>query len=597
MAATRTTIMKNAGMTVTFYVEHLDLFRFNGDRYQASLEDFYREKYRDKPIGVIVVIGTTAFRYALQLRDAVWPTSQIVFAAVEKETGLRDRQPGVTGITMDMTLASMMKAAQIVVPDLRGFALVGTPLEQQIYYRHFAEELPKFSREFQYFNLMGLNVDEVRKRVSALPEKTAILYIGINFDQRTTYVAAEVVPLIAEVANRPIIVNAETFVGTGAAGGFILTPGEIGKDAGQLALRVLNGESAAAIPVTAGDAPRPIFDWRQLQRWNVSQSSLPPGSEIRYRELGVWQQYRAQIVAISAAIVAQAALIMWLLYEQRRRQTAEVKARTAISKLSGLSRLAVAGELSASIAHEVNQPLTGITTRANAALRWLADDAPDVGKVRVALTDIEQASHRASDIVQSVRTMFRKETRINGLVDINMTILSVLELARFDLQTNDVEIQTDLDKRIPGVIGDEGQLQQVILNLVMNANESMSSVQPRTLRLSTELGANEIQVSIEDTGTGIDPSDRDRIFESMFTTKTGGMGMGLAICRSIVESHNGRVWATNGTHNGATFRIALPLIPSPAMCDSSIPSKPASPALDDRRGVNGIATAMRCPPG
>jgi signal transduction histidine kinase len=266
-----------------------------------------------------------------------------------------------------------------------------------------------------------------------------------------------------------------------------------------------------------------------------------------------------QILAASAALLVQAALIMWLIYEHRRRHVAETLSRNSIAELTYLNRRAAAGELSAAIAHEVNQPLTGIVTRANAALRWLSREPPDFGRVRSALDQIVAAGHRASDVVMNVRAMFRKDTQEKAPLDINKLIWSVLGLVYIDLGTHSIETQTHLAEHLPPVFGNEVQLQQVVLNLVMNAIEAMDSVEPRVLSIKSEsAGHNSVHISIEDTGCGIDPSNIDRVFKPLFTTKAGGMGMGLSICHSIIENHGGRLWVLPGVHRGTVFQFELP---------------------------------------
>jgi hypothetical protein len=180
---------------------------------------------------------------------------------------------------------------------------------------------------------------ELRRRVAALPDSTAILYTGIYSDGEGAYFPpADAVALLAEVANRPIVGTAEAFVGRYAAGGFVMTPAAIGQQAGRLALRILDGEAASSIPVTMADVVKPIFDWRQLRRWGVDEDNLPPKSEVLFRNPTVWEQYRGPILAIGCALLAQAALIGWLLHERRHRRRSEAEAHD----LSG--RLINAGE-------------------------------------------------------------------------------------------------------------------------------------------------------------------------------------------------------------------------------------------------------------
>jgi signal transduction histidine kinase len=230
-----------------------------------------------------------------------------------------------------------------------------------------------------------------------------------------------------------------------------------------------------------------------------------------------------------------------------------------MAELAHMNRIATAGELSASIAHEVNQPLSGITLRANAALRWLAAETPDINKVRAALTQIVEAGHRAADVVTSIRAMFKKDTNQRTPTDINNLILTVLAIVQVDLRTKGVELRTELDGDLPFIKGDKVQLQQVLLNLVVNAADAMQSVQRRVLTVRSEKSKPDtVHVAINDTGPGVDPSNIDRIFKPLFTTKASGMGMGLSICRSIIESHGGRIWVSPGADGGSTFEFELP---------------------------------------
>jgi signal transduction histidine kinase len=179
------------------------------------------------------------------------------------------------------------------------------------------------------------------------------------------------------------------------------------------------------------------------------------------------------------------------------------------------------------------------------------------------LEGIVAAGHRASDIITSVRAMFKKDAPQKASTDINQIIRTVLSIVRVELEKHGVELQTRFDEHLPTVQGDKVQLQQVVLNLVMNAIESMHSVQPRMLKIQTkQAGSGLVHVSIEDTGTGVDPSNLERIFKPMFTTKASGMGMGLSICHSIIESHDGRIWVSPAVKQGSIFQFELPVDPA-----------------------------------
>jgi C4-dicarboxylate-specific signal transduction histidine kinase len=263
-----------------------------------------------------------------------------------------------------------------------------------------------------------------------------------------------------------------------------------------------------------------------------------------------------------------------LVHERRRaeeelrkaRNELEIKVmeRTAelhrtMAELTHMNRVTTAGILSASIAHEINQPLAGIVTNASAARHWLTLREPSIARVRDALDQIESDGHRAGEIVTSLREMFKKETPARTSIEINKLIFAVLALVRHELQKHRVELRIELDESLPALEGDRVQLQQVVLNLLMNAIEAMQSVTPRILSVRSCVSKpNFVHVAVEDTGEGINPSNHDHIFNPMFTTKELGMGIGLSICHSIIESHNGRIWVTQGSDKGSIFQFELP---------------------------------------
>ena len=294
------TLHATAKEPISVYSEALDLSRFRDLKYQENFRRYLEEKYRDKDLGVIVAVGPLALEFMLRERSEFSPTVPLVFSVVDEATIAKLKLPSdVTGTTMHLTLHDMVTMAQALVPKLQGFALIGERLDSTSVYRNFKNELPQFAG-LEFIDLTGLPLAEVEKRVAALPENTAILYTaifvdgaGIAFDPTVALEA------IAKVANRPIVVNTETQLGHGAVGGFIFRPKQFGDDAARLTLRILNGESAANIPIVLGNYAKPMFDWRQLTRWGISESQLPPGSEIRFRVPGIWEQYHWYVIDCS----------------------------------------------------------------------------------------------------------------------------------------------------------------------------------------------------------------------------------------------------------------------------------------------------------
>jgi C4-dicarboxylate-specific signal transduction histidine kinase len=252
------------------------------------------------------------------------------------------------------------------------------------------------------------------------------------------------------------------------------------------------------------------------------------------------------------------------LSEQKRAEEAlyqkEVSLREAQTELAHVSRVTTMGELAASIAHEVNQPLAGIVTNANASLRWLAGDSPNLAEAHVAIRRIIRDGNRAGDVISRMRALFKKARTAKERLNINAAIEEVVILTQSEVRRNKVALRMQLAANLPSVTGDQVQLQQVVVNLILNAIEAMSTVEDRerVLVIRTQRGeGDEVRVAVRDSGIGFDPQSAERMFDAFHTTKPGGLGMGLSISRSIIESHGGQLWALPNDGPGATFQFTL----------------------------------------
>jgi hypothetical protein len=251
------------------------------------------------------------------------------------------------------------------------------------------------------------------------------------------------------------------------------------------------------------------------------------------------------------------------------RKRAEEALRQAQAELAHVSRVTTMGELTASIAHEVNQPLTAVVNNANACISLLPRGTPNLEEVRDALTEIIDDAGRAGAVILRVRQLAKKAPGERSLLDLRDIVQDVLALARSESIARCVSIHTDLPEDLPSVSGDRVQLQQVLLNLIVNGMDAMNTVQEskRVLiicgRHETRDGKSEALLSVRDAGIGFKPQEKDRLFEAFYTTKPQGMGMGLAISRSIIEAHRGRFWAESNEECGATFGFCLPAVPTP----------------------------------
>jgi signal transduction histidine kinase len=549
---------------VTIYSESLDLSRFSGAAHEQSLCEYLREKYRDRPVGVVVAIGTATLELVLRWREELWPGIPVVFGLIDENDLARVKtQPDITGGTVDLRLADAIRAARAVVPHLDSIVFVGDDWNRQVVFGHWKEEIRTAAAGLQVTEFIGLPMAELRQKVAALPDRSAIIYSAVRSgEEGGFYPPAVTLRSIAKSANRPIIVAAEIFLESGGIGGFVLQPEPIGADAAARALRIVGGEHVSHIPIGPTNAVKPIFNWLEMQRWNVGEAALPEGSEIRFREPGLWERYRWQSVVAVTVLLTQASLISILLHERRLRSDAEQDARRRLAELAHVHRQSIAGELSSSIAHELNQPLGSILTNAETAELILDAPNPDLREIKEILADIRHDDLRASQIIGHMRSLLKRTPFELNEVDLNDVVREAFDLMSAQAASRNVALYLDTAPGRLLVSGDSIQLQQVILNLVFNAMDAMTEIPfGRTIIGKTAVDGGSGLISVADSGPGVPAENPNEIFDPFFTTKEQGMGIGLSIARTIVQAHKGRIWAENRPDGGAIFTISLPLLP------------------------------------
>jgi len=562
-SAFRASLNARSATQISVYSEHIDLNRFSGLRHDDVVRTFLRDKFSERPIGVIVAQGSGALDFLT--RAPLWPNTPVVMAAVDDATVARLRlPPNVTGTTYRLMFRDAVASAKMLVPNLKRIALVGDPFERQAVRGHFKEEIPAAAAGLEVIDLLGLPMTDLLNRVAVLPEDTAIIYTAINTDGAgVVYHPHEALKAVSQAANRPIVIDAETSVGYGGTGGLIVSPRLVGADTADLVLRVLGGQKPSEIPIAKGGFARPIFDWRELQRFGVDERRLPEDSQIRFRPPTLWDQYRWQVVAVTAILLTQALMISGLLIERRRRHLAEADARRRLLELMHLNRTAITSALSGAVAHELNQPLGAIQSYAEAATLYLKADPPNILRVEQILEHIRQDDKRAADIISQLRALLKKSETIElQEFDLNEVVRDTLQIAGPQAMKQGVELSgLPTNGRLP-VQGNRIQLQQAILNLVMNGIDAIqngASGPGRITVQTTTVGDLQTEVSVTDSGTGIPADKLKKVFDAFYTTKRNGTGLGLSIARTIVETYGGTIWAENRAGGGAVFRFTLPL--------------------------------------
>jgi C4-dicarboxylate-specific signal transduction histidine kinase len=318
--------------------------------------------------------------------------------------------------------------------------------------------------------------------------------------------------------------------------------------------------SSIALPLIARNRHRGLIDLRgALNLYSAERGVFDSATVEHYAELA--SCVTQAVAALRKDLANDLTSGVKSLRASEERKRAEEALQTARAELARASRLTLMGQLAASIAHEIKQPLAAIVTNGNAALRWLAKKPPDLEEARRALNNAVLGGHRASEVVESVRTMFKQAPQTKTPLDINDLVQEVLALTRSEIQRHNAAVQTKLMDGIPKTLADRTQLQQVMLNLIVNALEAMDAVtdRRRVLNITSAIDDSKgVVIMVGDNGTGIEAKNMQRIFDSFFTTKVHGMGMGLSICRSIIETHDGSLLVSSGDPHGTIFQVILP---------------------------------------
>ena len=537
----------------------------------ARFVDYVKALYAQQPPDLIVALGAPAARFVQKHRAGLFPVTPMLLAAVEVrriEQSLLSEQDAVAGVRYDQVAA--FENILRLLPETKAIAIIigNSPGERFWAGEHQRILGPLLANRAELIFYGEQPFEEILKAVANLPPHTAIFYQQLAVDGAgAVYGDKEPLKRLYEVANAPIFSYDETYFNGQIVGGPMFSPAEGARPMAAVAVRVLGGEEGSDIKVPPIGFSVPKYDWRLLQRWNINESRLPRGSEVLFREPTVWQRYSWEIALTAAVLLAQGGLITILLQERRRRQFAEVQSRQRMAELAHVNRFSMAGELTASIAHEINQPLGAILTNAETADAILKSQStdiaelPDVAELRDIVNDILQDDRRASEVIRRMRSLLKKapfelkNLDLNDLVRDTVEFLSMLAIGR------NVELVSVTKSDALPILGDRIQLQQVILNLVVNGIDAMKDTpaENRIITIRTSRVEEVAELSVSDRGPGIPEDKLKEIFEPFYTSKAGGMGMGLSIARTIIEAHQGQIWAQNRDHSGASFRIKLPI--------------------------------------
>ena len=530
---------------------------------EPAVFDFIRSMFvgRPKP-DLIVTVGGPAAVFARNYRQQLFPDTPTLLASVDQRY-LGDAPLGQneTAVAAVNDYARVIDDILQLLPQTRQvFVVTGSGQIAEFWQRELQDSFQRFHDRLTFVWFDDLPFQETLRRCANLPDNSAIFYLRFGTDATgAAYADDRVFTELHARANAPLFAGLSVYLGAGIVGGSLMSIDELARTSADAAVRLLNGAAPTSIRVPPQLVGQSVFDWRELERWGIPESRLPPGSMVRYRPPSLWQQHRVTVLSAVGVVAVQSLLIVGLLHQRRARRRAELHSREHLALAADASRRQTMSALTSSIAHELGQPLTSMINNAQAGRMMINTNRATPDTVCEILSDIESEAVQATQIIDRHRTMLRGHPLDMKTIDLHVVIHESLALVAHDMRARQVEATVNLSSNPCIITGDQVLLQQVFVNLVMNAMDAMAETPParRRMTISTEVRAAIVEVSVRDAGTGLPAQIDGTLFTPFVTTKAHGLGIGLTITRTIVDAHGGTVDAHNNPEGGATFTVTL----------------------------------------
>jgi len=554
------------------FSEYLDTTRFPGERQSELLHDYLREKYKNQKIDVVVATPDPALTFLLKYRTDLFSNSPIVFVAVERPPQqVLAAGPGLTGIiranthrkTLDLALKLHSETKEV-------FVISGTPEHDKRFETISREELAGYDKRLRITYLTDLPIVELLERVKALPQESVILYVWHRsaLETEKSLQTFEVLEKIKQVATVPIYGMGSRNVGYGIVGGYVQDSERNGLEAAELVRRILSNTRPWDIPVDSASSV-PMFDWRELQRFGIDESSLPSGSVVRFKEYTLWEQYRLRFLGVALLLVLQTAIITTLLLERRRRR----RAKDALDRLNAELEVRIDDRTAAlkaktrelesfaySVAHDLKAPLRGIDGYSRILLQDYGETLQDDGCTMLqTIQDSTDEMSRLIDDLLAYSKLERRELRTDT-IELAPVVTSLVEEKKREWAGRPIDFVVDVNGAV--VLADASGLTQALRNYLDNAIKFTSKVPAPHIEVGSEESAESCVLWVRDNGIGFDMDHHEQIFDIFQRLNVAddypGTGIGLAIVRKAMERMGGRAWAESKPGAGATFYLEIP---------------------------------------
>ncbi|WP_116609934.1 sensor histidine kinase [Paraburkholderia unamae] len=546
------------------FLDALDGFRFGAEDLTPEFLALMKKKYADQRVDLVVGIGNHAADFALKYHAQLWPGAPVLLTSVPEKWFEQNPLPaGFARVPFPIDVAKTLAIAEALQPDANRLVVVGgTSDTDYSFIDRVVEAAATRGRRWSSVDIWrGLSIHEIEQRLSQLDNRSAVVYTTMYRDREGhRFFPYQLVPGMVAASRAPIYAWYSTYLDGGVTAGAMYDFEENGRLTGEAALSILrnrgrmDGLTFAALPA------RCTANVTQLERYGLSTSALPADCRLIDFPRSIFREYRGVVLAALAVLLAQTVTIVALLAQRRNRRLAEADATERRGELARAARFATVGELSASIAHEVGQPLGAILSNADAAELLIKASHVDGTELEEILSDVKRDALRANDVVQRLRSLLQKQGIAFQPQPLDGALQCALKLIAPEAKRRNIGVETQFEAGDAQIMGDAVQLQQVVLNLAINAMDAMHETDPasRVLTIATKRVSHGVAFVVADRGCGLGGVGVRRLFEPFYTTKPHGMGLGLSIVRSIVEAHHGRIDVAARDGGGTEFTVWLP---------------------------------------
>ncbi len=563
----RTTFSEEYNQPCNLLIEYLDIGRLADDKYARYIIEQYNEKFKDTKIDLLITVAPGIIpvleKYGLEaLRRS--PTISIVLDSFNADKG-HLKFVNVVKMTLKFRFGQSIQSACNLFPTYKNIYIIsGCALTDKYFASMVRLGIASIEKSHKVTFITGMSLDSVIQIMRKIPAHSIVIVPTFLSDNKgIQFSTPEVIGHLATNCNAPVFPLFDSFIKReGGIGGYVFSFNAVGKKAAVIANEVLNGKPLREI-VVSDDFYQNIFDWRVLRKWNLLGSkALPSNSIYYYQQYNFISEYKWYILAGIMFLILETFLIAYL-YKLTVRQKAVLKQKTEAEELYRLlvreERLMMMVELTASLSHELSQPLTAILYNTQACLRYLKSGNVNESQVEELLLKIIKDDKRAGGLISSVRSLMKLETRIKEQVSIIAIIQETLALFEPEAAHQHISVIVQNQDKPAYVLADKIQLQQVFLNLLYNAANAMENTEQRNkvISISQQTEKGSVTISVKDTGPGISDEVKGTIFKPFVTSRKSGLGIGLAVSRNIIENHDGEIWAENCPKGGAEFSFRL----------------------------------------